>query len=307
MNTQLKDLYRQAGDAVEPTGDVTQALTSAQRRRVRSQVATPIASVAVVAGAVGLAVGQPWADDPATDVAGADSAAGFGASLPDPVTVAGNTYVLDDAESSGLPKKADVEISFEKGTYSASAGCNTFNGRYDMSDDVLVSSSMGQTMAFCPGRAGSDAWLESFLDSGPQVSIDGDRLNLDNGESDVALAVESIDDKSLAGTRWQLDSIVSGDVVSSAPQGRPATLSYDGSDELAVSTGCSTETAEVDVSSDAIQVTGDSAGSSANCAASKKAVDRSVREVLDGSVGYEIDGAQLRIKTKDGALVYTAN
>ena len=303
MNTQLKDLYRQVGDAVEPAGDVTQVLARAHRRRVRTQVATPIAGAAVVAGAVGLGVTTPWSD---TGSAGSGSEVEFAAALPEPASVAGKTYTLDQDASRGLPKGVDVEIDFHQGAYSASAGCNTFSGDYDMSDDVLVSSPMGATMGFCPGLGKADAWMESFLGSGPKVAVDGDRLTLDNGKSEVALSAERVADKPLEGTNWKLDSIVDGDVVSSAPHGAKATLSYE-SDELTMSTGCAERTAGVDVTDGSMTVTGDEAASSATKACADPKLDRAVREVLAGPIGYDIEGTQLRIQTEDGALIYTAN
>lgn len=306
MNAQLKELYRRAGDAVEPAGDVQQVLNRANRRRVVTQVGTPLATAVAVAGAVGIVV-QPWGDDSGTPVASDDAMTGV-AALPDPTMVAGNTYVSDMAKTRGAPKAADLEITFHQGSYAATAGCATFNGRYNMSDDVLVSRSTGITPTFCPGAAKVDGWLESFLASRPQVSITDDQLRLNNGESDVTLAVREVADKPLAGTKWRLDSIVDADsaTVSSIPRGVSPTLSYDGTGTLDVDSGCQLEETRVNVDDDEMTVTsGSSARESASCPA--PSVDQSVREVLDGSVGYEIEGAQLRIQDEEGALVYTAN
>jgi len=305
MNAQLKELYRRAGEAVEPAGDVQQVLNRANRRRVATQVGTPLATAAAVAGVVGI-VAQPWNDDSGAPVAGEEAAAGVGA-LPDPTMVAGNTYVSDMSKTSGVPKAADLEITFHQGSFAATAGCNTFNGRYNMSDDVLVSSKTGLTATFCPGAAKVDGWLESFLASRPQVTISGDELRLDNGKSDVTLAVRKIADKPLAGTDWRLDSIVDSEseTVSSVPRGVAPTLSYDGSDTLRVDSGCHSEQAEVNVDdSEMTMSTGNEGRRGNRCPA--PSVDRTVQEVLDGSVGYEIDGAQLRIQDEQGALVYTA-
>ena len=307
MNAQLKELYRKAGDAVEPAGDVQQVLNRANRRRVATQVGTPLATAAAVAGAVGIVV-QPWSDGSDAPVASDDATAAGVAGLPDPTMVAGNTYVADESNATGVPKNADVEITFHQGSFAATAGCNTFNGRYNMSDDVLVSSPTGTTAGFCPGAAKVDGWLESFLASRPQVTIDDNQLRLDNGESDVTLAVQEIADKPLTGTKWRLDSIVDSTsaTVSSVPQGMSSTLSFDGTDKLDVNSGCRRETASVDVADDAMTLaTGSDARTPSKCAA--PSVDRTVREVLDGSVGYEIEGAQLRIQDDEGALVYTAN
>ena len=306
MNAQLKELYRKAGDAVEPAGNVQQVLNRANRRRVATQVGAPLATAAAVAGAVGI-VAQPWIDDSAAPVAGDDAMTGV-AGLPDPTMVAGNTYVSDMSKTSGAPQATDLEITFHQGSYVASAGCNTFNGRYNMSDDVLVSQSTGVTPTFCPGAAKVDGWLESFLASRPQVSISDDQLRLNNGKSDVTLAVKQIADKPLAGTKWRLDSIVdsASATVSSIPRGVSPTLSFDGSDTLDVDSGCQVEATQVNVADGEMTVTsGASSRAATNCPA--PSVDRTVREVLNGSVGYEIEGAQLRIQDDDGALVYTAN
>lgn len=312
MNTQLKELYRQAGDAVEPAGDVTQVLTRAQRRRTATQVATPLATAAVVAGAVGVTASQPWVDDSSEPVAQGDQGtAGHAASLPEPATVAGNTYKLDESHAKAMPDSATLEITFHQGTYSAFAGCNTFRGRYDMRDDVLVASNRGATAGFCPGGAKADRWLQSFLGSGPTVSIDGERLRLNNGESDVVLSVQERPDKPLAGTDWKLDSVVVGEdgaaSVASVPKNVSSTLSYDGSQTLAVEAGCSSSTASVDVTSDSLEVGDQDERSAGDCSGRTAQVDQRVEEVLHGSVGYDIEGSQLRIHDEDGALVYTAS
>lgn len=311
MNTQLQELYRRAGDAVEPAGDVHEILSRAQRRRTVSQVATPLATAAVVAGAVGVATTQPWADDASEQVAqGGTAAAGSGAgvALPEEASVAGHTYTAERA--SGLPESASLEITFHRGTYSATAGCNTFRGSYDFSDDVLVSSGTGMTAGFCPGSAKADVWLESFLSSGPQVGLDGDRLQLDNGKSQVELAVQHVEDAPLAGTTWRLDSVVdeASGTVETVPRGAASTLRYDENGTLSVESPCSLTTVDAEVGEGRISATGDAAGSGqAGCAESHATAARTVRDVLGGSVRYHIDGSQLQIDGTSGGLVYTAN
>ena len=310
MNAQLKELYRRAGDAVEPSGDVQQVLSRANRRRVATQVGTPLATAVAVAGAVGI-VAQPWSDSDApvaSDDASAEAAGAGVADLPDPTMVAGNTYVASSSDASGAPEGAALEISFHKGSFTATAGCNTFQGTYDMSDDVLMTSGAGMSTAYCPGSEKVDGWLESFLKSRPQVSVGSDELHLDNGTSDVTLAVKKVADKPFEGTRWRLDSIVESDsaTVASVPRGTSATLSYMGGTTIAVDSGCGIKQSSVDIADDTLTVA-EAAPARRSGACPAPSVDRTVREVLDGSVGYEIEGAQLRIQDDDGALVYTAN
>lgn len=309
MNTQLQDLYRRAGDAVEPAGDVRDILSRAKRRRAVTQVAAPLATAAVVAGAVGVVASEPWsATGPRADVATGGGSAGYAASLPDAATVAGHTYTLDDAGSHGVPDSATLEITFRRGTYSASAGCNTFQGRYDLHDDVLVATGSGETAGFCPGAAKADAWLGSFLAAGPQVSAEGDRLRLDDGESDVRLSVPQVEDAPLAGTDWRLDSIVNGPVVEGVPKRFSSSVAFDDDGTLSVDAPCGAMTMDVEVADGRIEATGDSASSGeSGCDRTQAAVNRRVRNALHDSVGYQIDGNQLQVRSGDGALVYTAN
>lgn len=310
MNTPLQELYRQAGDAVEPAGDVHEILDRARRRRTASQVATPLATAAVVAGAVGIATTQPWAGGESAEVAqdGSTAAAGSGVALPEEATVAGRTYTAEHA--AGLPDSASLEISFHRGTYSASAGCNTFRGSYDFSDDVLVSSDAGMTAGFCPGAAKADVWLESFLSSGPQVAVDGERLQLDNGTSKVELAVRKDDDAPLTGTTWRLDSVVDegSDIVESVPRQESSTLRYGDDGSLTVESRCGMTTTEAQVDDGWISATGTTAGSGlAGCAEAHSTAARTVQDVLGDSARYHIDGTQLQIDGASGGLVYTAN
>lgn len=309
MNNQLQELYRRAGDAVEPAGDVREIIGRAQRRRTAAQVATPVATVAVVAGAVGAAATQPWADQSTDQVAqggGATATAAASVALPDEASVAGRTYRVEQA--TGMPESATLEISFERGTYSASAGCNTFRGDYDFSDDVLVASGTGMTAGFCPGAAKADAWLESFLSTGPQVRVDGDRLRLNNGESDVELAVHQVEDAPLEGTTWTLDSIVdeASGTVEGVPRESASTLTYDEDGTLSVAMPCGDTSLDVDAAGGRLVTTGDTASSGiAGCADS--AATTALKDALRGSPGYEVDGRQLQIDSKDGGLVFTAN
>lgn len=307
MNTQLRELYHEAGDAVTPGGDVERVLARATRRRTTTRVATPLATAAVVAGVVGVV--QPWSGDP-DGAAGGDAATadggGFAASLPESSTLAGRTYALDTA-TAGVPKK--LEVSFRHGSYSAYAGCNSFTGRYDISDNVLTADSTGSTAAFCPGAAKDDAWLESFLKSAPQVAVDGDRLELNNGEDDVTLSVRRTADKPLAGTDWRLDSIVVGSgpaaAVTNVPSGQSSTLQYDDSGSLNVSTQCGHQTSPASITADTIEPAAPSWQADPGCSGG---LDRTVSRAFDGSpISYDIDGRQLSIRGEEDALIYVAD
>ena len=102
--------------------------------------------------------------------------------------------------------------------------------------------------------------------------------------------------------------VVDGSTVSSVPRGASSTLEYDGAHTLAVESSCGDIRADVTIGAEAIDV--DRAGLSgrnSGCSVPQATVERSVRKALHGSIGYQIDGNQLRVASEDGALVYTAN
>jgi heat shock protein HslJ len=222
----------------------------------------------------------------------------------------GRTFRSTQVQGHQLVAGTRVQLSFADDRLSASAGCNQFSGGYTVDGGTLrVSGLGGREMGCDPERAAQDEWLVDFLTSAPSIAVAGARLDLETAESAVRLH-EAVD-LPLTGTTWRLDGLVTGDAVSSLPEGATATIRVEGSGAqpgatpaggpavLAVDTGCRTGTAQVTVAPEA------SAGSSTSpaagtwtltavdladgdCAPGARAVDRHLVHVLSGTVEYAI-------------------
>ena len=115
---------------------------------------------------------------------------------------------------------------------------------WSLEGDVLVVPAPAMTAMACEPAAlmDQDTWLAAVLTSRPTVALDGDTLTL-TAEGTVVTLVDretANPDRPLEGTTWNLESIVTGDAVSSLPAsaGTP-TLRFEGG-QLALDTGCNT-------------------------------------------------------------------
>jgi heat shock protein HslJ len=93
----------------------------------------------------------------------------------------------------------------------------------------------------CPdGRDAQDQWLISILTSRPTISLTGNDLALVSGSITITLQDQEIaqPDQPLAGPVWMVTGLISGDAVSSIPDGVSAWLQFNEDGALALQTGC---------------------------------------------------------------------
>lgn len=104
----------------------------------------------------------------------------------DSVDLAGQSFTSTGSTGHDLVAGSQVKVSFEEGTISVNAGCNTMNGSASWADGVLdVEEPLAMTMMACEQELmDQDQWLSSFLTSSPPISVDGDTLQIgDDAES----------------------------------------------------------------------------------------------------------------------------
>lgn len=151
--------------------------------------------------------------------------------------------VTEDGVDRPLADGTQIRLSFTDGQLGASAGCNTMGGGYRIEGGRLVFEGGGMTEMGCDDeRHAQDDWLLGFLGSRPSVAQDGDKLTLTSGATVITLQDREVaqPDLPLTGTTWTVDSIISGDAVSSVPGGAVATLVFTDVGQLEVDTGCNT-------------------------------------------------------------------
>lgn len=213
--------------------------------------------------------------------------------------------VTQDGADRPLVDGTRIRISFEDGEIGASAGCNTMGGTYRLDGGVLVFEGGAMTEMGCDDeRHAQDDWLMEFLGSRPTVVQSGTDLTLTAGDTVITFQDSEVaePDLSLTGTTWTVDSIISGDAVSSVPNGAVATITFGDDGQVEVNTGCNKGTGQFEVSNDTIRFI-DVAVTEMACDGPGGQLEAAVLPVL-GSDGltWAIDAGSLTIMAADNGL-----
>ena len=154
----------------------------------------------------------------------------------------GKQFISVDVNGATLVPGTTIRITFSDGQLSAQAGCNTMSGGYSIVDGKLVADgSWATTEIGCdPARQAQDQWLANFLSSSPTIDVENDKITLAVGDTVIQLLDREVaqPDLQLTGQVWTLNSIITGDAVSSVPAGITATLQFNDDGTLAFQSGC---------------------------------------------------------------------
>jgi heat shock protein HslJ len=134
-----------------------------------------------------------------------------------------------------------VRLSFNGGQLSASAGCNMMSGAYSLDGDHLLLANAGVTEMGCDApRQAQDDWLFGTLGGKPTLALNGNDLTVTLGGTVIQLLDREIADPDveLVGPLWTVESIISGEAVSSVPQGATATFQVRADGTVDLQTGC---------------------------------------------------------------------
>jgi heat shock protein HslJ len=167
----------------------------------------------------------------------------FGPGLPEQLD--GRQFLSTSVTESGVERPlvddTRIRIGFADGRLSASAGCNSMGATYRIDGGRLLIGEAGVTEIGCdPPLQAQDEWLFAFLGSQPAVRPSGVDLELEAAATVVRLLDREVAEPglTLVGRVWTVDSIITGDAVSSVPEGVVATLAISGENRVAVATGC---------------------------------------------------------------------
>lgn len=91
-----------------------------------------------------------------------------------------------------------------------------------------------------PERHAQDDWLVEFLTSRPLIRLVANDLTLERATTVVRLLDSEVaePDVNLVGPTWTVESIITGDAVSSAPNGATATFVFRADGTVEMSPGC---------------------------------------------------------------------
>ncbi|MET7403021.1 META domain-containing protein [Dactylosporangium sp. NPDC005572] len=215
----------------------------------------------------------------------------------------GTTYTATAVTEQGAPRPlADgtrIELRFMRdGRLIASAGCNQLSGKARIAAERLRVDELASTEIGCdPARHEQDRWLAAFLERGPAWRLAGDRLTLDAGGTTLDLVAGT--PRPLAGPRWVVDTLVTGEVAGSVPAGVEAWLTFGTDGRVTGSDGCNQLGGAYTAEGSTIRFA-DLVTTKMACQDERAAVESAVLRVLRGEVRSAIDGDHLTLTASDG-------
>jgi heat shock protein HslJ len=213
--------------------------------------------------------------------------------------------VTQDGADRPLVDGTRIRLSFADGQLGASAGCNTIGGGYRIEDGRLVFEGGGMTEMGCDDeRHAQDDWLSAFLGSQPSISQEGDMLTLTSGGTVIGLQDREVaePDLPLTGTTWTVESIISGDAVSTVPGNAVATLAFTDDGRVDVDTGCNIGSGSYEVTDGTLRVR-DVMTTLIGCDGAAGQLEAAVTAVLNaGELDYAIDAGSLTLMAGDQGL-----
>jgi heat shock protein HslJ len=170
---------------------------------------------------------------------------GLAACAAAPSQLAGMEFISVAVSENGAPRPlvADtrIRLEFTDGNLGGNAGCNHFGYSYRIEDGRLVLGEGGMTAMGCDAALhAQDDWLAAFLGSRPTVNLAGSDLRLETDSVVITLRDRELVDPDLplTGPTWRVESVLTGDMVSSIPPDAVATLFFKDDGTVEVNAGC---------------------------------------------------------------------
>ncbi len=218
--------------------------------------------------------------------------------------------VTEDGEDRPLVDGTQIHLRFTDGQLGASAGCNSMSGAYRFEEGRLIFEGGGVTEMGCDEeRHAQDEWLFGFIGAQPSVAQEGDKLTLTSGATVITLQDREVaePDLPLTGTTWTVDSIISGDAVSSVPNGATATLVFTDDGRLELDNGCNSGGGTYEVTDGTLRV-GELMTTLIGCDGPAAQLEAAVMGVLNaGELEYAIDAGSLTLMAGDQGLGLRGN
>ena len=210
----------------------------------------------------------------------------------------GRTFVSTEVTGYDLVEGTEINIIFLADLMSASGGCNSLSGGFEIGE-VLTAGPFASTMMACePALMDQDVWLNDFLSSLPTIALDGETLTLASGDTTMILA--ELQPSELVDTTWTVTGTVANEAISSVPADATASIEIAPDNTVSVNTGCNTGSGSVELTDTTITF-GPIAITKKACPPEQTALEASVLSVLQGEVTYTIDGNTLSLRSGDGA------
>ncbi|HEV8490238.1 MAG TPA: META domain-containing protein [Candidatus Limnocylindrales bacterium] len=225
--------------------------------------------------------------------------------------LAGRTFLSTKVTEKGADRPlvpgTTIRISFGKdGQLGVNAGCNHMGGTYRLDGETLRFDGGAMTEMGCDqARHDQDDWVFQFLASRPTVALAGNDLMLTAGDVVIRLLDREIADPDLplVGPTWTVTSIVTGDAVSSIPDGVVASLNFSADGRVELQTGCNQGGGAYAVEGDRIRFA-DVVTTKRACDGASGQMEAAVLGVLRAeNLAYTIEAGSLTLMARGQGLV----
>jgi heat shock protein HslJ len=219
-------------------------------------------------------------------------------------------WLLNAGTNQGAPVPivagSRITLKIDGTTAGGSAACNLYGGMIQVNGSTVRISALSMTEMACQeDLMASEAAYLAALPGVTTAARSGDALVLSGPGVELRYTlIPPVADANLTGTTWILDSLISGDGVSSTI-GERVTLVFAADGRLAASTGCRTVTGSYQVTDDAVQVMLDPYDL-IGCAGDLEQQDRQILDVLSGGFAVSIVGDGLTLTAGDQGVGYRA-
>jgi heat shock protein HslJ len=231
-------------------------------------------------------------------------------------SLADHTFLSQSVTEDGAPRAlvngTQLRLQFfEDPRVSASAGCNSLGGEYEIDSGVFLLSDAGQTEIGCDAELhDQDDWYFAFLTSSPSIAVDGDTLVLDGDGTRIEYLDQEVaaPDAELVGPTWTVETIIEGDVAMATEWPSPATLVFGNDGVLMVNTGCNSGSGTYQVA-DGQLTFAEVAVTERGCEGDTGRLESAVLGVLHGPqpVTWEITVERLSLRGEDVGLDLVAS
>ena len=237
-----------------------------------------------------------------------------GCAAASPPQLAGKEYVAvkvtDGGQDRPLVPGTKIRLSFSASDIGASAGCNHLGGTYRIDGGRLIVANLATTDMGCdPDLMAQDQWLSELLGAGPAIRLVVNDLVLEAGSVSITFVDREIaePDAKLVGPTWTVESIITGDAVSSVPAEPVATLVFKEDGTLEVNAGCNRGSGTWTAVSGGIEV-GPLMLTKMACQGDGARLESAVLGVLEsGTISAQIDSSLMTLMAGNQGLMLRAS
>lgn len=218
------------------------------------------------------------------------------------------SYVNKSGNTTNALQDMEPTAEFKDGRVAGSAGCNRYNGPYQMQGNKLTIGPMISTMMACPAAimAQEQAFLANMEATASYQLSDG-QLSLASKDGKALLTFKAEQPTPLTGGAWAMlyyNNGKGGAVSALADTKVTAIFGQDG--QMSGSAGCNTYSAAYTLNGSNIQI-GPAATTRMSCAPEVMDQERQYLTALQTAATYKIAGKTLELRTDAGALAASYN